>query len=432
MNHKFRRNDKKTLATFTMAKDNTTDRFSKQEDTVIDTLLDRLRDVKPPVVVEVGLLVFSCLFVTLSNTYNYYFQHGTTKNGPLELMTQTRQEECSTPDLHVQLLACLGGRSTQHQHQQQDLVSFLRGDAHARRLASRFQMAPGSHQFPIYKDLQAIWHQLLELPPAVQQQQQQQCSQHKISLIIPAFNETNDDVLFTVSSAYVSCQAPQQVQVIVVDAGLCSEDLADYLLKNSPWASGGLQVIRYKGGGGRGPTMNYGAKHAVGTILFFLHSDTRAPEHWDRKIIQAFNSNPNTVVHASCFCFDFEGRHPLTMLPIRWMINVRTRLFKLPYGDQGIAMPALYFDYIGGFPEQSMMEDFDLMCYLRRRAQCLPENLAVISGPPCQVSARRWQKAGAAYVTLANAYIVYRYTKLGWMPDDVFDYYYNRPAKKRA
>lgn len=77
------------------------------------------------------------------------------------------------------------------------------------------------------------------------------------------------------------------------------------------------------------------------------------------------------------------------------------------------------------------MEDYDLMDYLRRRASVLPEEerLAVIPGPPCLGSARRWQKVGVLYVTLANALIVHRYTRRRWTPQDVFDYYYVRPHR---
>ena len=296
--------------------------------------------------------------------------------------------------------------------------------------------------------LDKLWPRLLELPVIPSDDQYP----YNLSLILPAFRETNAQVASTLQRAFKTSANPEEIQIIVVDAGYCSPDLLEYLVQHTRWSCDKVQIISTdsnngSSGSGRGPALNIGAKHATGRVLFFLHSDTRTPHEWDRQILAQFGghatANSCARVHATCFRFAFDksglkasnamDRHPpppyMALLPVKWMVNLRTRWCKLPYGDQGIAMPAAYFRHVGGFPEQSIMEDYSLMDFLRLRALCLPERLVVLDGC-CEVSVRRWQRVGTVYMTLANALIVFRYNFCGWTSNDVFDYYYKRQHRE--
>jgi hypothetical protein len=111
--------------------------------------------------------------------------------------------------------------------------------------------------------------------------------------------------------------------------------------------------------------------------------------------------------------------------------NIRACLFRLPYGDHILSFHAAHFRYIGGFPNQPIMEDYCMMDLLRQRAAVLPETLRIIPPPTGHCSVRRWQMCGVAYVTLVNALLVYRFARGGWTADEVFDYYYKRPSRMK-
>jgi hypothetical protein len=118
--------------------------------------------------------------------------------------------------------------------------------------------------------------------------------------------------------------------------------------------------------------------------------------------------------------------------------NVRTHMYSLPYGDQVLSMKKIVFDFLGGFPEQCLMEDYELVALLRKRASLLPklgvpekEILGIIGGEPALCSPRRWQRLGVLYVTFMNSFFVNKYAG-GLDPDELYRKYYGRdpPARK--
>jgi len=261
------------------------------------------------------------------------------------------------------------------------------------------------------------------------------------------------------STLHRHCSAPSRVQLIIVTAtdpdepsdqtGL-EKRYGDMYTGQHGW--GDVRHIAYRGGGGRGPTLNMGALCSEGRVLFFLHADCQVPRRWDAMVhaalfpVQRSRTRPAAIPHACAFWLGIDTsqtrwlwkpwksstddgcvpsrQYPWGIQAIRLMVNVRSILLKMPYGDQAIAMPATYFRYVGGFPNQPIMEDYDLMDHLRRRAAILPERLVMIPAT-CWCSPRRWQSAGVVYVTIANAVLVHRYaTRREWTPARVFHYYY--------
>jgi hypothetical protein len=131
-------------------------------------------------------------------------------------------------------------------------------------------------------------------------------------------------------------------------------------------------------------------------------------------------------------------RYPWGIRAVQLMVNLRSRWLKMPYGDQALAMRRRDLSYIGGFPHQPIMEDYDLVRYLRSRADAASgggESLRILPAT-CWCSPRRWQAHGVLYVTLANAVLVHRYTRdekdpRRWGPEQVFEHYYRRPRSQR-
>jgi hypothetical protein len=52
--------------------------------------------------------------------------------------------------------------------------------------------------------------------------------------------------------------------------------------------------------------------------------------------------------------------------------NLRSRVFGLPYGDQGLLLTRSLYDSVGGYSDQPLMEDVAIVRALRGRLRALP------------------------------------------------------------
>jgi rSAM/selenodomain-associated transferase 2 len=223
----------------------------------------------------------------------------------------------------------------------------------------------------------------------------------KISIIIPVLNEAN-----TINGVLARILGASNVEVIVVDGGSQDETVA---LAQSV----GVKVIAVTGG--RASQMNAGAAVATGSILLFLHADTHLPPAFDTLVRQALQ-NTGAIAGA------FELRIDAELWGIRViekMVNWRSRFLSLPYGDQAIFLKASIFKEIGGFPNLPIMEDFELMRYLKRYGKI------AIAPAPVLTSGRRWQKLGVVRTTLINQLIIISYF-LGVPPAKLARWYRQR------
>ena len=311
----------------------------------------------------------------------------------------------------------------------------------------------------VVQSLARVWPQLLALPPL------KDTYEYAISLILPAFREGGAEICRKLTHAKDSCVDCSRVEIVLVDAGGCQNlDAVQAESHDGHDNKGGkqwgcLKMVTFTGGGGRGPCLNFGAANACGRILTFCHSDTRLPMEWDRSIVEAFHEEDEgrgrgtkrtkatcAVRSNSCaFAFGIDtscaglngGPCPPGIKAVEATANLRTHLYSLPYGDQCLSIPSDVFHYIGGFPDQCLMEDYVLVALLRKRSALLPklgvaqrERLQILGGPPALCSPRRWQKFGVLYVTWMNSKFVNLYAR-GLHPDDLFRLYYGAPPPAR-
>ena len=129
------------------------------------------------------------------------------------------------------------------------------------------------------------------------------------------------------------------------------------------------------------------------------------------------------------------GYYPPGIKAVETTANIRTKLFSLPYGDQAISIAKNVFDFVGGFPDQCLMEDYELVALLRKRALLITgtscrEQLQIIPGEPSLCSPRRWQKHGVLLVTYTNSKLVNLYAG-GMSADDLYRLYYGRDPPDR-
>lgn len=222
-----------------------------------------------------------------------------------------------------------------------------------------------------------------------------------LSIVIPALNEEA-----RIGKTLARClEAGDHPELIVVDGG--SRDRTAALAGK---AGARLLVSRP----GRGPQMNLGARAAEGDILLFLHADTLMPDGYDRLIRSALRA-PSVV--GGYFRLSFSCSTPLLRYQ-EGTIDLRTRVFRMPYGDQALFVRASVFSLAGGFPDIPIMEDVEFVRRLRRMGK-----LAYIREAPVMTSARRFARLGTLRATLRNKITFYGY-RLGISPDRLARWYY--------
>jgi len=203
-----------------------------------------------------------------------------------------------------------------------------------------------------------------------------------ISVIIPVLNESPGINEFI---AQLRAQGPvDTVEIIVVDG-----DPAGSTIK----AISHPDIVRAIAGPGRGVQMNAGAARASSDILLFLHADTFLPRNAFKRIRQALE---DAEFAAGCFDLGIRSDRKLFRVTERY-VALRTRITRIPFGDQAIFVRREYFERIGGYREIPIMEDVDLMRRIRGRGDVIcviPENVST--------SARRWEKEGVLFTTLRN------------------------------
>lgn len=214
----------------------------------------------------------------------------------------------------------------------------------------------------------------------------------RISIIIPTLNEEKN-----LGRLLDTLQAYQGLEIIVADGG--STDHTADIARNH-----GALVVTSRTG--RGSQQNNGAKKASGNILVFLHCDCRLPDTFP-DLVHAVLNRPGSSAGSFRLHIDAVGR---AYRLIEWGTNLRSRFLGLPYGDQALFVKKTTFTEAGGFPDQPLLEDLQLVCRLKRLGRIGIAPAAVTT------SARRWQRLGVLRTTMLNQLILAGYL-LGIKPE---------------
>ena len=201
-----------------------------------------------------------------------------------------------------------------------------------------------------------------------------------ISVIIPTYNECA--TIGRLVQNLRRYDVDRQVEVLVVDA-------------NSP--DGTAAAARQAGATvllaprpGRAVQMNYGAAHAIGDILYFVHADVGIHSHYVATLQAAVGQG-----HAAgCYRFRFDSPHPLLRIN---SFGTRFKGIMSRGGDQTLFVTRALFERLGGFDEHFViMEDFEIIQRIRRVASffIVPQDVLV--------SARKYETNGWLRVQLAN------------------------------
>lgn len=199
-----------------------------------------------------------------------------------------------------------------------------------------------------------------------------------MTVIIAALDE-EDRIGTAVDSAFAAGVA----EVIVADGGSVDET------RRVATARGALVLDCPSM---RARQFNRGAEAAQFDALIFLHADTILPPGAAQAVMGALQ-------RAEFGGFRMAFAEPAWKLRVAaFMINLRTRITRCPWGDQAQFIRREIFRRDGGFREIPLMEDYELAVRMRRRATVLPLTVTT--------SGRRFLKKGLLHTTALNWTIV--------------------------
>jgi rSAM/selenodomain-associated transferase 2 len=207
-----------------------------------------------------------------------------------------------------------------------------------------------------------------------------------ISVVIPTRNA--EQTLAPALAALIPAAVEGFIrEVIVVDGG--SSDRTLTIAENA-----GVEIVTTAPG--RGRQLRLGAKRARFPWLLFLHADTELGAGWEQAAMTFMAKVDQGRMPPTAAAFRFrladDGWKPRTL---EAAVAMRCGLFRLPYGDQALLIPRTLYEDIGGFNEQPLMEDVDIVRRIgRRRLQMLRADALT--------SAIRYRRDGYAKRILRN------------------------------
>lgn len=217
-----------------------------------------------------------------------------------------------------------------------------------------------------------------------------------ISIVIPTLNASD-----ALARTLIALRR-DRVQEIIVSDGESTDATID-----AAQAAGARVIVGPKGRGGQ---LARGADAASGDWLLFLHADTILDATWAE--------DAATLIHepmaAGVFTLAFDSR-AIAAKTVASGANLRTRLFKSPYGDQGLLISRAHYDRIGGYRDMPLFEDVDIVDRILknggRRALRVLRTRAT-------TSAARYESRGYAHQVLRNWSAILRY-RMGVSAEDI-------------
>jgi len=201
----------------------------------------------------------------------------------------------------------------------------------------------------------------------------------RYSIIIPVLDEGSDIVHVVQRLEHLT--GADRTEIIVVD-GDAGGSTIQYLDD---------KIIKITSAAGRARQMNAGAARATGDILIFLHADTELP-------VEALGQVEATLKSHDVGAFDirFIGTRPIYKYISAWA-SWRSRVSRIPYGDQCIFIQRELFKRLGGYADIPLMEDIELMQRLKK----IKKSVGFIR-KPVKSSTRRWEAEGVFFTMNRN------------------------------
>ena len=229
-----------------------------------------------------------------------------------------------------------------------------------------------------------------------------------LSIIIPTLNEAHS-IAATLAHLHATVGAGVAYEVLVSDGGSTDATLA------LATAHGAHALPAPKLG--RAAQLNFGARHAQGSILYFLHADTLPPAGFGQ-LIGHYRARG---YRSGCFRLRFDVRHPVLLFS-GWCSRFNAPAFQ--FGDQSLFVEKALFDQMGGFNEQMLlMEDVDLPMRIKHQARFVVMPQSVVT------SARKYVVHGVLRTELTHLAVQTLF--LAGMPQPTLLRVYRRLLQRR-
>ena len=134
----------------------------------------------------------------------------------------------------------------------------------------------------------------------------------------------------------------------------------------------------------RGLQLKKGAEASNTKWLFFLHADTKLNK---KNILEIYNfMSFRNAFKAGFFKMEYRKKNFWANLISCWA-NLRSKIFRLPFGDQGLIISRYYYFKLGGHFNEKIMEDLDLILRVPRKNR-------ILFNSKVSTSFRRFEKNG--------------------------------------
>lgn len=210
-----------------------------------------------------------------------------------------------------------------------------------------------------------------------------------ISVIIPTLNSASE-LSACLSTVMEGVEAGLICELIVVDGGSTDDTCAIA----AEWGADVVKVSASRGG-----QLRAGGAAAKGDYLLFLHSDTRLEAGWTDAIARQLGQGP------ACFKLSFRAKGIMARITAGWA-NLRTRLFGLPYGDQGLFIARDIYHSVGGYLDQPLMEDVAMAQALKRDRHSIVLLPAIAATGAEKYESQGWITRGVRNIILLLRYLL--------------------------
>lgn len=202
----------------------------------------------------------------------------------------------------------------------------------------------------------------------------------KISIIIPTYNESQHLPLL-LSDLSIS---NEETEIIIVD---CNSKDKTREIGNLY----GSKIYKSKKKN-RGLQLNIGAKKAKGKWFIFIHADSRLKQDWLKKVKSVTEYEENFVYF---FRFKINNKRFFYRF-LEIVVNIRSFIFKDPYGDQGLLIQRDIYFKNKGYRKIPLMEDIDFIKRLKNKITLKMLNI------PIYTSSRKWEKTNIIFQAFKN------------------------------
>jgi rSAM/selenodomain-associated transferase 2 len=218
-----------------------------------------------------------------------------------------------------------------------------------------------------------------------------------VSVVIPALNEAQ-----WIGAAIDAARQAGAGEILVADGG--SADATAAIARDR-----GAEVLVETGG--RARQLNRGAEAARHDVVLFVHADTLLPAGAAEAVERAIAAG-----HVfGGFRVRFVERSP-RLSYVAFMINLRTRLTRQPWGDQAQFVSRDVFRRVGGYPDFPIMEDYELARRMKAIGPAAVLDLTV------RTSGRRFLRKGVIRTSILNWTVIAAY-HLGVSPERLATWY---------